>query len=118
LNPALELIERGLTQPPAPGTPGPFALGDRDRVRALLEQAGFTNITVQALDIEQRHPSFEAFWETTLDISRGFHDAVLSCTELQIAEIHSALAVRLQPYTAADGALAIPARTLVASAAA
>jgi SAM-dependent methyltransferase len=118
LNPALELIERGLTEPPSPGTPGPFALGDRDRVRALLEQAGFTNITVQALDIEQRHPSFEAFWETTLDISRGFHDAVLSCTEPQIAEIHSSLAARLSPYTSADGALAIPARTLVASAAA
>jgi SAM-dependent methyltransferase len=118
LNPALELIERGLTEPPAPGTPGPFALGDRDRVRALLEQAGFTNINVQALDIEQRHPSFEVFWETTLDISRGFHDAVLSCTEPQIAEIHSSLAARLSPYTSADGALAIPARTLVASAAA
>ena len=116
--PTLELIERGLTQPPSPGTPGPFALGDRDRVRALLEQAGFTNINVQALDIEQRHPSFEVFWDTTLDISRGFHDAVLSCSEPQIAEIHSALAARLAPYTSADGALAIPARTLVASAAA
>jgi SAM-dependent methyltransferase len=118
LNPTLELIERGLTQPPSPGTPGPFALGDRDRVRALLEQAGFTNINVQALDIEQRHPSFEVFWETTLDVSRGFHDAVLSCTEPQIAEIRAALAARLAPYTSADGALAIPARTLVASAAA
>ena len=73
---------------------------------------------MQALDIEQRHPSFEVFWETTLDISRGFHDAVLSCTEPQIAEIHAALAARLEQYTAADGALAIPARTLVASAAA
>jgi SAM-dependent methyltransferase len=118
LNPALELIERGLTEPPSPGTPGPFALGDRDRVRALLEQAGFTDINVQALDIEQRHPSFEVFWETTLDISRAFHDAVLSCSEPQIAEIHAALAARLEPYTSADGALAIPARTLVASAAA
>ena len=117
-NPTLELIERGLTQPPSPGTPGPFALGDRDRVRALLEQAGFTDINVQALDIEQRHPSFEVFWETTLDISRAFHDAVLSCTDPQIAEIHAALAARLEPYTSADGTLAIPARTLVASAAA
>jgi SAM-dependent methyltransferase len=118
LNPTLELIERGLTQPPPSGTPGPFALGDRDRVRALLEQAGFTDINVQALDIEQRHPSFEVFWETTLDISRAFHDAVLSCTEPQIAEIHSALEARFEPYISADGALAIPARTLVASAAA
>ena len=50
LLPALELIERGLTAPPAPGTPGPFALGDPERVRELLEQAGFTEIDVQAID--------------------------------------------------------------------
>ncbi len=116
LLPSLELIERGLTGPPAPGSPGPFALGDPERVRELLAQAGFAEIDVQALDIEQRHPSFEVFWETTLDISRGFHDAVLSRPEPEIAEIRAGLAARLAPYTTADGALAIPARTLVASA--
>jgi SAM-dependent methyltransferase len=116
LLPSLELIERGLTGPPAPGAPGPFALGDPERVRELLARAGFAEIDVQALDIEQRHPSVEVFWETTLDVSRGFHDAVLSRPEPEIAEIREGLASRLAPYTSADGALAIPARTLVASA--
>jgi len=116
--PALELIERGLAEPPSPGTPGPFALGDPALVRALLEQAGFAEIDVQALEIEQRHPSFEVFWETTLDINHSFHDAVLSRPEPEIAEIRSALAARLEPYTSPDGTLAIPARTLVASASA
>jgi hypothetical protein len=116
LLPSLELIERGLTGPPAPGAPGPFALGDPERVRELLAQAGFAEIDVQAVDIEQRHPSFEVFWETTLDISRGFHDAVLSRPEPEIAEIRAGLGSRLAPYTSAEGALAIPARTLVASA--
>ena len=36
--------------------------------------------------------------------------------EAEIAEIHAGLASRLAPYTSAAGALAIPARTLVASA--
>ncbi len=116
LLPSLELIERGLTGPPAPRAPGPFALGDPERVRELLAQAGFAEIEVQAIDIEQRHPSLEVFWETTLDISRGFHDAVLSRPEPEIAEIREGLASRLAPYTSAEGALAIPARTLVASA--
>jgi SAM-dependent methyltransferase len=114
--PALELIERGLAKPPAPETPGPFALGDPERVRALLQQAGFVEIEVQALEIEQRPSSFEVFWETTLDINHSFHDAVLSRPEPEIAEIRAALAARLEPYTSAEGALAIPARTLVASA--
>jgi len=116
LLPSLELIERGLTAPPAAGTPGPFALGEPERVGALLEQAGFAEVDVQALDIEQRHPSFEVFWETTLDVSRAFHDAVLSRPEPEIAEISASLATRLAPYSSADGSLAIPARTLVASA--
>jgi SAM-dependent methyltransferase len=116
LEPSLELIERGLSGPPAPGTPGPFALGDPERLRDLLAQAGFAEVDVQSLELEQRHPSFEVFWETTLDISHGFHDAVLSRPEAEIAEIRAGLASRLSPYTSSDGALAIPARTLVASA--
>ncbi len=45
LAPRLELLERGLAQPPAESTeyaPGPFGLGDRERLRALLGEAGFT----------------------------------------------------------------------------
>jgi SAM-dependent methyltransferase len=118
LLPNLELIERGLAPPPSPGTPGPFALADPERVRELLAGSGFAEIDVQALAVEQRHPSFGDFWETTLDISRIFHDAVLGRPEAEIAEIRSGLAARLEPFTEPDGMLAIPGRTLVACASA
>jgi SAM-dependent methyltransferase len=116
--PSLELIERGLIAPPAPGTPGPFTLGDPERVAELLVQTGFAEVDVQALDIAQRHDSFDAFWETSLDIARVFHDAVLAQPEPEIAEIRASVAARLRPYTAGDGSLALPGRTLVASASA
>jgi SAM-dependent methyltransferase len=116
LLPALELIERELTSPPPANAPGPFALGDPNEVGELLAQAGFTEIDVQALDLVHRHPSFDVFWETTLDVSRSFHDAVLSRPESEIAEIRSGLAERVKPYAEPDGTLAIPGRTLVASA--
>jgi ubiquinone/menaquinone biosynthesis C-methylase UbiE len=118
LEPTLELIERGLSSAPAPGVPGPFTLGDPARVRELLAQAGFAEIDVQALDVFQRHESFERFWETTLDISHVFHDAVLSRPEPEIAEIRTGLAARLEPFLGTDGTLSIPGRTLVASASA
>ena len=118
LEPALELIERGLTSPPVPGTPGPFALGDPERVRELLQQAGFTEIEVRSLDVTQHHESFDAFWETTLDISHAFHDAVLSRSEPEIVEIRSGLASRLEPFSESDGTLTVPGRTLVATASA
>jgi SAM-dependent methyltransferase len=121
LLPAQELIERGLA--PAPGAdtelrPGPFALGDAGQVSELLMEAGFLDVEVEALDLVRRHPSFAELWETTLDLSPSFHDAVLSRPATEIGEIERSLAERFAPYTSADGALEIPARTLIASASA
>jgi SAM-dependent methyltransferase len=119
LLPAQELIERGLSKAPAPGDPpGPFALGDAGRLHELLADAGFVDIQVQALDLERRHASFEELWEVTLDLSRSFHDAVLERPETEIEDIKRGLAARFAPHTDANGALAIPARTLVAAASA
>jgi SAM-dependent methyltransferase len=114
--PGRVLIELGLAAPPEPGAPGPLALADRDRVRELLDDAGFEDIELDAIDLERRHPDFDSFWETTLDLSRTFHDAVLEQREPEIAEIRAALAERLEPFTRPSGALIIPARTLVAAA--
>lgn len=116
--PAQELRERGLTEPPSAGTPGPFVLSGPERVTELLEQAGFVEVRVEALELHRRHASFEEFWDSTLDLSRQLHDAVLDRPEAEIAEVHAALVERFAPYTAADGSLDIPGRALVASASA
>ncbi len=121
LLPAQELIERGIAprpDPDAPPPPGPFALAAPGRVRELLEQAGFVEARIEALELLRSHTSFAELWETTLDLSRSFHDAVLSRPASEIAEIEASLAERFAPYTAADGTLEIPARTLVAAASA
>ncbi len=116
--PGLELRERGLGSPPQPGAPGPFALGEETRLRELLEQAGFAVIRVEGLDLHRRHPSFSEFWESTLDLSRATHDAVMSRPAAEIAEIEAAVKDRFAPFAADDGSLEIPARTLVACASA
>ncbi len=90
-------------------TPGPFALGDPERVRELLEQAGFVETRVEAVDVEQRHASYDAFWETMLDISRELHDLVLAQPAQEVEQIRVSLAARLAPYTAADGHSRSPA---------
>jgi SAM-dependent methyltransferase len=116
--PGLELRERGLTGWPPAGTPGPFALGRAEGVYELLEQAGFAEVNVESLQLHRRHASFEEFWETTLDLSRGFHDAVLGRPQGEIDEIKAAVQARLASFEAPDGVLDIDARTLVASASA
>lgn len=82
---------------------------------ALLPGA---ELRVQTLQLHRRHASFEEFWETTLDLSRPFHDAVLARPQSEIEEIRAAVRKRLEPYEAAGGVLDIPGRTLVASASA
>ncbi len=121
LLPAQELRERGLAapeDPSAPPPPGPFALGSAERVAELLGDAGFAEGRVEALELTRRHDSFEELWESTLDLSRVFHDAVLARPEDEIEQIKQALAERFAPFAAADGSLAIPGRTLVAHASA
>jgi ubiquinone/menaquinone biosynthesis C-methylase UbiE len=113
LLPATEMLERGLIEPPSVGAPGPFALGEKQKVRELLQDAGFDEVWVEPLDLVQRSVSFDEFWETTLDIARSFHDTVLARPASEIAEIHASLAVRFAPFTTEDGMLEIPMRTLV-----
>jgi SAM-dependent methyltransferase len=115
LLPGLELRERGLA-PAGQDGPGPFALGDGERLAELLHEAGFAEVHVGALELQRKHVSFEELWETTLDISRAFHDAVLARPQAEIEEIERSLRERFAEFTAADGSLAVPGRTLVACA--
>lgn len=114
--PGLELRERGLMAAPEPGTPGPFALGRAEGVYELLQEAGFAEVNVESLQLHRCHASFEEFWESTLDLSRAMHDAVLSRPQQEIDRIAQAVKARFEPYEAVDGSLEIPGRTLVASA--
>jgi SAM-dependent methyltransferase len=113
-----ELIERGLISAPPPGTPGPFTLGDPQRVETLLLQAGFQDARVEAINLQRRHASFEEFWGSQLDLSPSLPGAVQSRPAQEQAEIREGIAARLAPYTATDGSLTIPGRTLVAAASA
>lgn len=116
--PAAELRERGLAPAPRPDEPGPFALADPERVRALLAEAGFGEALVEPLDLRQRAGRFQELWETTLDLSRVFHDAVMGRPPEEVEQVHASLERRFAPYTAADGSLEVPMRTLVATASA
>jgi len=116
--PAAEVRERGLAPTPEPGAPGPFALSDADRLRELLQSAGFVDVRIEPVELERRHASFDEFWDVTLDLSRSFHDAVLSRPPQEVDAIRASLHHRLALFRAEDGGLRIPARTLAASASA
>lgn len=115
--PALELRERGVATS-ADGVAGPFSMPNDRIVRERLEEAGFVPERVEPIDLLRRHASFDELWEVQLDMSRSFHDAVMSLPDEQIAAFKASLERRFAPCTAPDGTLEIPGRALVALAAA
>lgn len=112
------LVERGLTERRDPAGPGMFAFSPPSRVAELLADAGFAEVELDAVDFVYGWASADAFWDTTMDLSRPFRDLVEGLDDAERAAVREALAARLEPHRRPDGELAIAARTLVAAASA
>jgi len=112
--PGAVLAEHGLAQPPTPGAPGPFALAAPGRLRALLEEAGSGEITIDTVEITRDAPDFASWWRAQRDLSVMTARALERADADQERAVEADVARRFAPYTAADGSLAVPGRTLVA----
>ena len=47
--PGMTLVQRGVMPPPEPDAPGMFALGEEDRLRELLNAAGFAEVELEEI---------------------------------------------------------------------
>jgi SAM-dependent methyltransferase len=112
--PGAELRSRGLAEAPAPGALGPFAWGPDGRIATFLEDAGFVEHEVRALEWRLTFPDFGAYWNQQSRLSPSLGEALARVDAPARAEIKAAIAARLAPHTAADGSLTLPARTWVA----
>jgi ubiquinone/menaquinone biosynthesis C-methylase UbiE len=105
--------EHGLAEPPASETAaGAFALSDPDRLRAMLEEAGFLEIEIDAVDLVRTATSFDEWWEKQLDMSPSgpaVREAPSDVAQAVAAEVEA----QLVPYSSGNG-LAVPARAIVA----
>jgi len=110
------LEAHGLREPGPPGTPGPFVLGDADRVGGLLEDAGFTEIELESLEILQEDPDFETWWAGHLDMSTVAREAVEHGDPRAVEAAKAEIRVGLAPYSDDAGGLAIPGRAILAAA--
>lgn len=114
--PTRALVTLGHASPPEPGVPGPFALSEPGRFQELLEEAGFVEVTIEAIDLERTYTGPEEFLEETMDLSRVFAERFGQLTRTQRDEVTRLMATLAEPLSAADGSLRVPGRTMVASA--
>ncbi len=111
-----ELLARELTPPPAPGAPGMFALGAPGVLEELLAAAGFADVRVEPVDFTWNAESLDAWWDHQRTVSISLGTMLAGLTPAGHYELRDAVDAGYAPYVAADGSVAIPAQSLVASA--
>jgi SAM-dependent methyltransferase len=112
------LLDQGLVAAPDRDEPGPFALADPDRIRELLQDAGFDEIVLDAVDFAFTAPDADGWWEQQLDCSPTLGEAVRSLSPADHYRLRDAVDASLDRFGQPDGSVRIPARTLVAAASA
>jgi hypothetical protein len=110
------VVELGHAEPPDPAAPGMFALADPERLRELIEDAGFVEVVIDSVELQRDAPSVDAFIDETLDLSRPFADAREGVSGEQWSEVKQRIASLAEGFAAEDGALRLPASSLVAAA--
>ena len=114
--PQLELRRRGLAEAPDPDAPGQFAWARQEVIAETLQAAGFVDFELDSVAFAMVYDDADHWWQTQLDLSRSFADAVATAPPDAVAEVRAAIVAAAEDFAAADGTLAVPARTWVAGA--
>jgi SAM-dependent methyltransferase len=112
--PSRALVELGYAEPPDPDAPGMFTLASAERLQDLLEEAGFVEVTIDAVAVEQRAPSLDVWLEERADLSRMFAAPWARLDTGERDAVRRRIGELLEPYTDASGALNVPGVSLVA----
>jgi SAM-dependent methyltransferase len=114
--PTRALVELGHTEPADPDTPGMFALAAPGQLRELIESAGFLDVAVETVDLPRSYPNVAEYIAETVDVSSMLSSVYGPLSSEQRARFLEKVAELAGPFTAADGSLRLPARSLVAAA--
>jgi ubiquinone/menaquinone biosynthesis C-methylase UbiE len=107
------LIELGHVEPPDPEAPGMFALSDAERLRDLIEGAGFVEVLVESVDLTRPATSLEAFLEEAFDLNPQLVDVRQRLSAEEWSQAEERMTAISQPFADADGGLVFPACALV-----
>jgi SAM-dependent methyltransferase len=110
----LDAVSAQLGAPvPPPGIPGPFSLGDADRLAQLLSDAELSDVVVSELPVPLHASSFDEWWDRTGALA-GPVAKILSSMPAEAAQAVRARAREAaKAYETPDG-LDFPGVTLLA----
>jgi len=109
------LIERGLLEPPPPGEPGQFALGEPEPLESLLRTAGFADVNVEEVAIEFRFDGWEEYRRVITSLAASLRQTLGGLDEATRAEVDEATRTRFELFATESGYV-LPGVALVARA--
>jgi ubiquinone/menaquinone biosynthesis C-methylase UbiE len=109
------LVEHGLVEPPKPGEPSQFALGDAATIEAAVRAAGFEEVSVREVAVEARFWGWDDYVAHQTTMSTMLREALASVDATTRAEIEEAARARFEPFLN-EGVYVLPGVSLVTSA--
>jgi ubiquinone/menaquinone biosynthesis C-methylase UbiE len=109
--PGMTLVQRGHLPPPEPGAPGIFSLGDPDRVRQLVTEAGFGDPEIEEIAFEFHYSDFDDLWDALVRLAGPLAKAVNDLPEDEREATREAIRENVEPYRGDDGSYTAPAAT-------
>ena len=109
------LLERGHVPPPEPGAPGMFTMARDERIRELLEGAGFTVRRMEEIPVLFVYESLEEYIERARDTGGVFARVWREVPDGEREEMESRLEEAFAPF-AIDGGYEFPGVAVAAAA--
>ncbi len=100
----MKLVAGGHVPPPEPPpAPGVFAMGSEERIRQLLEAAGFDEVRVAEVEVQFSIPDVDQYLEFTADTAGPFGLAVRGLSTEERAALAEEVEQAFEPFASADG---------------
>ena len=97
------LVERGLLPSPEPGAPGPFSMASEERTRALLEDAGFTEVRTDEVSVRFPFRDIDDYERWVSDLSGSFAMVLRGLPDGELEAIRAELRTAFEPYATQQG---------------
>lgn len=108
------MLAHGHAPPGDPDEPGGiFSLATADRLEALLSTAGFDEVHVEAVDVDEHHESFEDYWQRRVDTSGPLSARLRQLDADEVARVRSTCEQYAAHLQQPDGGWVFPGRALV-----
>jgi len=113
--PAKALMEHTGAPPPNPKDPGIFAMADPERVRSLVQDAGFAQPRLDEVEVRWRFEDFDAYWRYVMELAGGIAMVLQAMPETDREAVRKLVERATGDYLVDDG-LELPGVALNASA--